>query len=386
MDFSAEARTLANRCEPLINDLARKITEVGFRDIPAYQSLPRDMREVEIAATVRHGLRFFLQTVNGERVPDPYRFYRERAAQRAEEGMPLHVLLRSYLTNRDMLWRALREVARPGEESALLELADLLFATQAALVGDVTETYTAEKTSRTHELRERQRSLIADLLTGTPAAPGQVDSLGLTGQIMVVVAPPRAHTTAVDTHRAARRLQTALERATGHRAIVHTDHHATHLLLALPGKPPGDPASTVHRVLTEEHGAPSRAARATAPGVMDIHRAATTAREVLRLVTLLDRAPGLYRLDDVLLEYHLNHPDDTGPLLRSLLTPVTADPALAETLRLYISHQQDRRAVARILGLHPNTVDNRIRRIGQHLGTDLTSPYGYALALAALTA
>ncbi|WP_344527039.1 helix-turn-helix domain-containing protein [Streptomyces rectiviolaceus] len=42
------------------------------------------------------------------------------------------------------------------------------------------------------------------------------------------------------------------------------------------------------------------------------------------------------------------------------------------------------RATAAALGLHPNTVDNRLAKIGERTGIDLSAPRGTALAIAAL--
>ncbi|MEU8997796.1 helix-turn-helix domain-containing protein [Streptomyces caniferus] len=49
-----------------------------------------------------------------------------------------------------------------------------------------------------------------------------------------------------------------------------------------------------------------------------------------------------------------------------------------------LEQAQDRRATARQLTLHPNTVDNRLARISTLTGLDLSTPRGTALALAAL--
>ncbi|MFE9860487.1 helix-turn-helix domain-containing protein [Streptomyces sp. NPDC005780] len=48
------------------------------------------------------------------------------------------------------------------------------------------------------------------------------------------------------------------------------------------------------------------------------------------------------------------------------------------------AQQQDRRLTAVLLGLHPNTVDNRLARLAELTGLDLGSPRGTALAIAAL--
>ena len=53
---------------------------------------------------------------------DYQRAHERFGRMRAEEGLPLHVLLRTHLMARRILWSALREVALPGEQDALLEL------------------------------------------------------------------------------------------------------------------------------------------------------------------------------------------------------------------------------------------------------------------------
>ncbi|WP_370100426.1 helix-turn-helix domain-containing protein [Streptacidiphilus sp. MAP12-20] len=78
-------------------------------------------------------------------------------------------------------------------------------------------------------------------------------------------------------------------------------------------------------------------------------------------------------------------PDLSSGALAALLDPLAERPELLATLRAYLARQQDRRGTARELGLHPNTVDNRLARASELIGVDVTSPRGYALALTALT-
>ncbi|WP_405953215.1 helix-turn-helix domain-containing protein [Streptomyces prunicolor] len=49
-----------------------------------------------------------------------------------------------------------------------------------------------------------------------------------------------------------------------------------------------------------------------------------------------------------------------------------------------MEQRQDRRATARVLGLHPNSVDYRLARITELTGLDLGAPRDAALVLAAL--
>ncbi|MGR4850059.1 PucR family transcriptional regulator ligand-binding domain-containing protein [Streptomyces sp. LARHCF252] len=67
-------------------------------------------------------------------------------------------------------------------------------------------------------------------------------------------------------------------------------------------------------------------------------------------------------------------PDEAAAHARALLAPVTAHPALTETLRTWLSlhGSWDRTAVA--LSVHRNTVRQRITRCATLLGTDLEDP------------
>ncbi|MFF4173034.1 helix-turn-helix domain-containing protein [Streptomyces sp. NPDC001744] len=89
-------------------------------------------------------------------------------------------------------------------------------------------------------------------------------------------------------------------------------------------------------------------------------------------------------MDDVLLEYHLSRHDESSDRIAALLNPLNGRPDLVETLRAHLEHRHDRRSTARHLGLHPNTVDNRLARINELAGLDSASLHGSALALAAL--
>ena len=406
---SAAARAVAARCEPRVNELARLITRDTFADLPHYRSLPTDMRDIEIAATVRYGLRLFLRRVRGGTgaEEDSYRYFRERAAQRAEEGLPLHVLLRTHLMARRILWSALREVARPGEQGALLELADILVTAQEAMIGDVAESYLDEQAALAAEQREERRSLLRALLAGEEVPAARVEDMGAADGGLVLALrldaddprpAPGAALAAVADRRRLRRLQAALERALSRDVLVLVEGDRCHAIVPRrrepstgPGhetSPPGLPVlpADLAQRLAADCGQPVHLAVCEADTAADYADADRTAADILAIVRALGRAPGVYRLGDVLLEYHLSRPGRGRAALAALLDPVYDRPDLALTLRTYVAQHQDRRATAGILGVHRNTVDNRISRAGALMGADVTSPQGYALALAALTA
>ncbi|MEU6167424.1 PucR family transcriptional regulator [Streptomyces tanashiensis] len=386
-EVSEAARALALRCEARVNELARRMTRDAFARLPGYDRLPDEMKDVEIAATVRHGVRLFLRSALAPdaREAGDMRLFRERAAQRAEEGMPLHLLLRSHSLGAHMLWRALREAALPGEEAALVELADLLFASQPGIVGAVAETYLDERSALETERRAQRRSLLRGLLDGTlPPARLAAALFGLDGPCLVLavgaVAPPDEGEVAA--RRRLRRVQTALDHSFGAEvpALIDTGTEPGRALVPGAAEPPEDLAERLSRAA----GTTLRVAVVPAGGPEEVPEASRTAGEVLRVAAGCGLAPGLHRLDDVLLEYHLSRPGESGRRIAALLDPVAGRPELLETLRVHLAHGQDRRATAAALGLHPNTVDNRLARTAERTGIDLATPRGTATALAAL--
>ncbi|MEU4103615.1 helix-turn-helix domain-containing protein [Streptomyces tanashiensis] len=386
-EVSEAARALALRCEARVNELARRMTRDSFARLPGYDRLPDEMKDVEIAATVRHGVRLFLRSALAPeaREAGDMRLFRERAAQRAEEGMPLHLLLRSHSLGAHMLWRALREAALPGEEAALVELADLLFASQPGIVGAVAETYLDERSALETERRAQRRSLLRGLLDGTlPPARLAAAPFGLDGPCLVLavgaVAPPDEGEVAA--RRRLRRVQTALDHSFGAEvpALIDTGTEPGRALVPGAAEPPEDLAERLSRAA----GTTLRVAVVPAGGPEEVPEASRTAGEVLRVAAGCGLPPGLHRLDDVLLEYHLSRPGESGRRIAALLDPVAGRPELLETLRVHLAHGQDRRATAAALGLHPNTVDNRLARTAERTGIDLATPRGTATALAAL--
>jgi hypothetical protein len=104
------------------------------------------------------------------------------------------------------------------------------------------------------------------------------------------------------------------------------------------------------------------------------------------VATIAGRGPGVYRLDDVLLEYQLTRPGPARDRLASAVAPLATRPELRETLEAYLEHGLDRQRTARSLHLHPNTVDYRIRKIGVLTGLDATRAGDVVRVRAALAA
>ncbi|MEU8687852.1 helix-turn-helix domain-containing protein [Streptomyces sp. NPDC048665] len=382
-ELSAGAAALAARCEPRVNALARRMAREVFGQLRGYPELPAEVKDVEIAATARHGMRLFLRGATGRPGPDALEYFQERAARRAEEGMPLHLLLRTYTLGGQELFRALRETARPDERDALAELAEALFASIDRVVGAVAESYLDERTALAAERHERRHARARALLEGRPPAGASTpDGPALVLCLRFPDSPPTGGSpgSPVTVRRLVRRVQAVLDRVFGTDVPALLGADGGHAVV--PGG--AEPPTQTTELLREAAGAGVRLAVAGAAGTADIPRAARLAAEVVRVAAACGRPPGLHRLDDVLLEYHLSRPSEGSDRIAALLDPLAGRPELAETLRTHLEERQDRRATARRLNLHPNSVDHRLARIQELTGVRLADPRDTALLLAAL--
>jgi sugar diacid utilization regulator len=180
------------------------------------------------------------------------------------------------------------------------------------------------------------------------------------------------------------------------RADVRDAHHQTHVLAAidtqggtalLPSQPEAvaDLPDLVARI-EKAVECPVTAAAAVATAPAHIPAATEEAEEVSALVRRLGRPTGLYRLEDVLLEYQLARPGHGLAKLAAQLDPLTDRPELLETLRVYVVRGHNRRQTALDLHIHRNTLDYRLRRIGSLTGLDPNVPGDARLLDAAVTA
>ena len=99
-------------------------------------------------------------------------------------------------------------------------------------------------------------------------------------------------------------------------------------------------------------------------------RAAHEAGEVLRLARGLRLAPGVYRLDDVMVEYACARSPQVSEAMIARIAPVVADPVLRPTLEAVIDARGNRSRAARELFIHRSTIDYRLNRVHEQTGHD----------------
>lgn len=128
---------------------------------------------------------------------------------------------------------------------------------------------------------------------------------------------------------------------------------------------------------------PIRAVATTAtpaqiPGV------AEQVHELVDIVHLLGGESKVYRPHELAFEYQLTRPGPARDYLSSVLDSLEAYPELLTTLEVHMATNMQRSRSARKLYVHTNTVDYRLKRIGQITGFDPNDVTGLCYLRAAL--
>lgn len=110
------------------------------------------------------------------------------------------------------------------------------------------------------------------------------------------------------------------------------------------------------------------------------------ADEIARLAAAGRRPCGVYRMDDVLVEYAVTRHDRVMANLLKLIRPLRSHTVLWTTLSAMIDADYIRNDTAKALFIHRSTLDYRLQRIAQVTGHDPTSARGAQVLTAAMIA
>jgi sugar diacid utilization regulator len=364
-----------------------------LEEVPFYRQLPVEQLEGEILDICTDNLRVFFATLQEGRLPTDAELAEPRssAARRAQERIPLEAVLTAYHVGGRIGWAELVAEARPDETAELVAAGDRVQQYVQCLTSAVATAYLEEQQAISGEERDVRRALAAALMAGQPA-DALAARLGVALDVRwhVIGLELAEHLDekaagvagAVAARRKVRRVQAALDEYAGAQVLGLFD--ATGGTVFFP-----DEGRELRPLADLLHGAAGTAvtvAAADGVGTAALAAASAQVREVLRLVARLGRPPGLYTLDDVLLEYQLTRPSDALPSLTGLLDPLDRNPDLLLTLETYLAEDLDRRRTAAALHVHPNTLDYRLKRIVGLTGLEPTTTSGLQLLAAAVLA
>ncbi|MFE9322270.1 PucR family transcriptional regulator [Nocardia sp. NPDC052278] len=383
-----------------VRALSRQMVGHFVETVAPCGTLPGDAIHGDITIITRVCLELAVSMLDGSNIPEKTERLENAAAQWAREGVPIdtihHAIHEGFKIGFDLVVStALAQQCASGSaetDPMLLSMADYQSILDSAkLVVEMLDTMTtAVSVAYVRELRAvvsehhtAVHTLTSALLGGHPTSTmARECGIDISDRYRVIALAVPSHpdesNPMLDAKVVARR---KLRRVQAELATRCDD--AVLSLLSIDGGTLLIPADHITEgTLKELIGQLSRAARVpiTATAVTaptdTVPTAADQAHELLDMVTRLRSVPGLYHFDDLALEYQLTRPGPAREHLGSLLDPLDEHPELLETLQVHIAHNLNRQRTARLLHVHTNTVDYRLKRIGQLTGFDPTQASG----------
>ncbi|MEU4252351.1 helix-turn-helix domain-containing protein [Amycolatopsis sp. NPDC026612] len=386
--------------ERLTREEPELITRVLARlqaEVADYRRLPVEELAGDIAGITRQAVRAFARSLREDRELNAaeLRQVGASAVRRAEEGFPLEAVLTAYHVGAREIFAVGSASSGSADVADLLEVADRVLAFVGTVTGVVTRGYLEELRTKVGQEHTARRTLLSVLVDGGPVDV-VARSAGITLPARYVVLSvelgPHAdeESPGVDAEiavrRKLRRFLAAFEHACGDSVLASLDGPGGLVLLPLAGRLTsiGDWHAVVDAAGRAAGVTVLAAAETAAPA--EVRAVAAQTGEVLDVLRWFGRAPGLYRLDDVLVEYQLTRPGAARDRLAAALDPLDAHPELVETLDAYLASDTNRRRTAARLHVHPNTVDYRLRRVRDLTGIDPLHPAGLPRIIAASAA
>lgn len=392
--LSTSHNALLDAFEQRESAVAAAMRRAVLAEVPDYPGSgdPSLLEEVQEHSLVH--VRAFLAAARRGRPPLAVEldFVRDRAVQRARQGMPLAAVLHAYRLGLREISRALVELSAQQDvpRETVLEVAAWAMAYTDAISLAATDAYTRAEQRRRADVERERRDLLEDLLAGREV-DGRGEELGvdLRAPLAVVVAgppvtsaprsgaavpgPAGAPRELAPDHESLRRAAQAFERQAGSapRSAFVVLHHGHVVALAPIGR--GGIADLRNRV-GRALGALARAGHdSLAAGIsLPLATLADVAHGHIEATRALRHAPAgtVVALSDVrLFDYLIEH---AGATARRIVPDWAAalDHDLVVTLRTFAAHDLNAAQTAPALNVHPNTVRYRLDRVRALTGRD----------------
>jgi len=364
---------IGDRLLARVDDLATELTEVIRRAEPFYR---RDVvSTTDLRTSVRHNLVHILSRLAGRPVPG-LAPSRATGRRRAEQGVPLTVILHAYRVAGTFIWAAvLAEATATGVAAAeLLGAGSELWLIIDEHSGAVTDAYRDAVAERARSDAQTRSAMLDALLRGDHGDGSRLwdsaTALQLPHEGTFVVVAARTPQLGAESIRDA---EAALHRR-GVRSAwrVEVDTHVG--VVALTSR------VTVTRLCALLADLTSDPMGLSAPYEHLDQTPAALRQARLASATAAPTGPDLVRYDQVPVAVLLaSAPDAAAAVVRAVLGPVLALPApecdlLLATLRAWFAGQGATSTAAAALHVHRNTVRYRLRRLEELTGRSLSRP------------
>ncbi|MFE9789478.1 PucR family transcriptional regulator [Nocardia salmonicida] len=333
------------------------------RLVVAHDHRPGTLRRDDVVSTARLCSEMVTALRTGKTMDSAIGQLARRTVEWARDGVAVDTVL-------DTVHRCVRIILEPADDIRPAEVVDLLGGAAKAIAGAYLR-YTLESAGHNEHARD---NLAEQLIVGSRSRSAARDCGVVPADEYWVLAIEFGDDSIdglderVRARRAVTRLRQELDRSCDGDALAALSAQGGTVLIPTADRPE-------HHVDAVAAGL-SRATdrqmtvtvvRAELDGIPD---AAECAHELLELVRRLGQVGGVHRFSDFALEYQLSRPGPAREYLRTVLEPLAQHPELLETLRCHVANDLNRRKTARMLHLHTNTVDYRIRRIAALTGFD----------------
>ncbi|WP_181699712.1 CdaR family transcriptional regulator [Nocardia sp. GTS18] len=376
-----------------VRNLSRQMVGHFVANVIPCGTLPGEAIAGDVTTITRICLEFAVGMLDGRDIPGQLQRLQDAAGGWAREGVPIDTIHHSIAEGFKMGLDLVVSSASVKDYDSLIDGAKMVVEMLDTITAQVSLAYVRELRSVISEHHTAVHTLTSALLGGhSTSTMARECGIAIAEQYAVLALsfPPHAQESipALDqkvvARRKLRRVQAELAKRCGDSALS---------LLSVDGGTVLIPADTFDRdgwaalVAQLSHaaqvGITAALVETTTVGIPD---AADQAHELLDMVQRLDVTSGLYRFDELALEYQLTRPGPGREFLGSLLDPLDPFPELLETLQRHIANNLNRQRTARLLHVHTNTVDYRLKRIGQLTGFDPTQPVGLWYMRSALVA
>ncbi|WP_067687689.1 PucR family transcriptional regulator [Nocardia jejuensis] len=385
---------IITRLLPRISKLGDELFDAALATVPGAEFFPPGHFTDDVASRIISGVVSVLNAIEDGQDLDEQQFAELVAPvvqRRAEERIPLRLLMIAFFGGVRRLWSEMTEQAEHADLPDLIAMSNIMLDVMMHTTITMAETHSEVERSIYGSEREARRELCAALLRGAHsedlAARADTAITAAYDMIAIQVMPADRSLPMADHAIARRRMvqaQQVLDELAGGTSALHTFDGTAGIALLPPTsgelryeKLAEELASRFGlEVVVIEFGTVPRA---------ELAESGAQIKEFGILARKLGRPTGTYGLDDLMLEYQLTRPSPARDRLASRIVPLIDHPHLLEALETHIRFGSDRKSAAAAMHLHPNSFSYRLRRVAELTGFDPSDPYDSRMLAAALT-
>ncbi|MFB7874200.1 PucR family transcriptional regulator [Nocardia sp. NPDC056064] len=376
-----------------VRALSRQMVGHFVENVAPCGTLPGDAISGDVTTITRICLEFAVSMLDGRDIPNTLQRLQDAASAWAREGVPIDTIHHSIAEGFKIGLDLVVSSASVKDYDNLVDGVKVVMELLDTITAQVSLAYVRELRGVVSEHHTAVHTLTSALLGGHSTSTMAREcgiAIADTYAVLALSIPPHreeanpALDAKVVARRKLRRVQAELAKRCGETALsLLSVDGGTVLIPADAFDRDGLAALVAQLSHAAQVGITAAMVESSSTGVPD---AADQAHELLDMVQRLEVTSGLYRFDELALEYQLTRPGPGREFLGSLLDPLDQYPELLETLQRHIANNLNRQRTARVLHVHTNTVDYRLKRIGQLTGFDPTQPSGLWYLRSALVA